>query len=92
MKTTIRYRVPEWHDEIRTIEVIRETEKQLVYRNAAGREQRENKDGYGQQSFRTWTEAHAYLLARARRRLEAARVQLSKAHGALGQIKGMKQP
>ena len=41
---------------------------------------------------KTWAEAHAALLAMAERELAAARLQLARAQGDHGRIKGMKPP
>ena len=40
----------------------------------------------------TWEEAHAYLMALANENLEKARLQLQRAQGHHGNIKGMKKP
>jgi hypothetical protein len=40
----------------------------------------------------TWADAHAALLAKAERKLAAARLQLERAQGDHGRIKGMKPP
>jgi hypothetical protein len=40
----------------------------------------------------TWADAHAALLAKAERELAAARLQLQRAQGDHGRIKGMKPP
>lgn len=40
----------------------------------------------------TWEEAHAYLMAQANENLEKARLQLQRAQGHHGNIKGMKKP
>jgi hypothetical protein len=40
----------------------------------------------------TWEEAHAYLMAQANENLEKAQLQLQKAQGHYGNIKGMKKP
>lgn len=40
----------------------------------------------------TWADAHAALLGKAERELDAARRQLERARGDYGRIKGMKPP
>ena len=41
---------------------------------------------------KTWADAHAALLAKAERELDAARLRLQRAQGDHGRIKGMKPP
>ena len=42
--------------------------------------------------FDTWEQAHSYLLGRTENRLTAAHLELQKAQGEYGNVKGMKKP
>jgi hypothetical protein len=92
VKTTTWYQVPRWDDEIKAVEVIRATEKMLVTSGSRGKEEREYKNGYGQQSFPTWAGAHAYLMRRVESEIRTAHAKLENATASLEKIKRMKQP
>lgn len=88
----IKYRTDRWGDKIESLEVLKETEKQIVYMNRHGREIREAKSSEWQKWHDTWEEAKDSLLRRAESRVQSLRCQLEKANGELGNIKGMKRP
>jgi hypothetical protein len=84
-----------WLDSgIRRVEVVRETEASVwVVRNGLARsqktERREAKRGEYAQYHDTWEAAHAHLVKKAESEVKAARLQLEKVNGKLGNIKGM---
>ncbi len=83
----IKYRTR--FDEIKAIEVLRETDKQVVL--LVGKtERRENKVSGWSNWHDTWEDAHAFLIAQAEREVNSLRLQLELAKGTLGQIKGIK--
>ena len=55
-------------------------------------EKRQAKIGEWARYHDTWELAHAYLLALATQNLEAARLNLARAQGHYGNLKGMKPP
>jgi hypothetical protein len=57
-----------------------------------GKPQRENIASGYRSYHKTWADAHAAMLAKAERELDAARCQLERAQGYHGRIKGMKPP
>lgn len=80
-------------DEIEEIEVLRETDKQVVLlANDFGKECRENKQSEWQNWFNTWEQAHQFILTKADEDVKSLRLQLEQANGKYGQIKGMKTP
>ena len=76
-------------NEIEAIEVLRETEKQVV-RLVGKTERRESKVCDWYMWHDTWEDAHAFLIAEAENEINSLRLQLDQAKGTLGQIKGMK--
>ena len=83
----IKYRIR--FDEIKAIEVLRETDKQVVL--LVGKtEHRENKVSGWSTWHDTWEDAHAFLVEEAEKKVNSIRLQLDRAKGRLGQIKGMK--
>ena len=83
----IKYRTR--FNEIKAIEVLRETDKQVVI--LVGKtERRENKVSDWSSWHDTWEDAHAFLIAEAENKVDSLRLQLEQAKGTLGQIKGMK--
>lgn len=76
-------------NKIEAIEVLRETEKQVV-RLVGETERRESKvcDWYVWHD--TWEDAHAFLIAEAENEINSLRLRLEQAKGTLGQIQGMK--
>jgi hypothetical protein len=83
----IKYRTR--FNEIKAIEVLRETDKQVVI--LVGKtERREHKvcDWYAWHD--TWEDSHAFLIAEAEENVNSLRLRLEQAKGTLGQIKGMK--
>lgn len=79
-------------EEIRAIEVVRETDKQIVWLNKNGHEQREAKASSWRNWHDTWEDAHAFLVAGAEREVKLLRSQLDRAKGKLRQIREMKKP
>lgn len=72
---------------INHIEVESETEKSVWIK---GR-RRSKESGY-ERFHDTWEKAHAFLLDRETKNVEAIRRQLDYANGKLGNVKGMKKP
>ena len=87
----IKYRTC-W-DKIEAVEVLRETEK-TVFLPGRGRrnEEREAKRSDYQNWFDSWDDAKAFLVAGAERKVETARMNLERAKGKLGQLRGMREP
>lgn len=91
----IWYRTGQHKPLIEPVEVIRETKDFVVITfDDWGKpvERRDSKRGRGYCYFKTWEEAHVFLLERAEREVEAARSQLNQRTGYLGNIKGLKPP
>lgn len=88
----IKYRTR--FDKIEAIEVLRETEHQVVLppSNPRGRECRESKRTDWSNWHDTWEDARAFLMGNAQREVDRARMALERAKGRLGNIKGMKKP
>lgn len=78
-------------NEIHSVDVVRET-AMFVIRLVRGRERRDAKTSDCDQYHDSWDAAHAFLLARADRRLNAARRALQLAQSEYGNVKGMKKP
>ena len=89
----IKYQT-KWHGssmaQIEAIEVLRETEKQVVLLLGNGKESRENKKSDWQNWFDTWKQAHEFLVSEAVKEVRELRLKLQQANGHLGSIKGMK--
>ena len=82
-------------DLIESVTVVKSTDKTVVVRQKDwhGHETDSRaaiKSGY-KNYFRTWKEAHAYLLARAEAAVESARRRLELANGQLGNVRGLKK-
>lgn len=86
----IKYRTR--FEKIEALEVLRETAHQVVLPPTRGRETRESKRSDWSNWHDTWEEAHAFLVDKAQREVDAIRGQLERAKGKLGNIKGMKKP
>ena len=93
-ETTTWYGIERWSDGIKPVSVVKETEKtiSIVGKYGGNRAVRTDKVGNSERYFRTWEEAHAYLLSRCQSHVENARRQLEKANSTLGNVKGMKKP
>lgn len=78
---------------IEPVEVLKETAKTLVLRksSAFGVEQT-YRVNIGRDYYRTWEEAHKYLLEVSERRLESARRNLQEQQSFHGDVKSMKDP
>jgi hypothetical protein len=82
---------------IERIEAIRETAECVILpingRTLKGKvERREAKRSEWAQYHDTWVDAHAYLVERAEAQVQGLRLQLQRASGTVGNLKGMKQP
>lgn len=77
-----------WRPEIKAVEIERETEHTVTLLDG----RRENKVTTWDKYFDSWSEAHAFLMAKAEEKVEAAREKLQRARDVLGNIKGMKKP
>lgn len=90
------YIATEWRQSIEQIEVERVTEKtywQIGYKNGS------RLITSNRAVFATWDDAHEWLVnahlencEQARRHIERANLSLKRAKGALGNVKGMKNP
>ena len=93
----IKYRTSGWSWRIEQVEVQRETDKSVwvEFKNDyTGKTSvsRSDKNCAQQQFHDTWEAAHAYLLDKAERAAQSARVSLEHANGRLGNVKGMQKP
>jgi hypothetical protein len=86
----IKYRT--MFGKIDAVEIVRETEKQVVLTGHAGRTRRENKNSDWLNWHDTWEDAHKFLIAEAEKKVKKLRLDLERANGELGQINGMKEP
>jgi len=86
----IKYKTEEWRGEpsarILKIEFERETDKCVWIGNNRHLKITEN-----ERYFDTWEEAHEYILDLAKDKVNNVKVQLDRAKGLLGNIKGMKE-
>jgi hypothetical protein len=78
-------------DEIKEVEVIRETPKQVVIKLRRNGERREDKRSNYMNWFNTWDEAHEFLVEQAREEVNQLCKRLDRAKGELGRIRGMKK-
>ncbi|HBI70693.1 MAG TPA: hypothetical protein DDZ22_17315 [Massilia sp.] len=91
----IKFRTGYSANKVERVQVIRETAA-CVYVKSEGwqkggkSERREAKHGEFAQYHDTWLAAHAYLVEKAEAKVAAARKELERANGELGNIKGMK--
>ncbi len=88
-----------WDDRIAKVECSKVTEKSVwLLTNLCSMQHnlakpiREARTAPHHSYHETWEDAHAYLMARAEKKLENARFQLQAAQGHYGNIKGMKKP
>jgi hypothetical protein len=84
-------------DKIEAVKVIKSSEKTIVVREKAllgerFSDVRSNINSEWAHHFRTWKEAHDYLLTKAEHKVDELRVSLERAKGSLGNIRGMKEP
>lgn len=90
------YRTRHYGLEIEPVEVVKVTDKtvQVKERSWHGHDSisRVAIKSEWQQHFRTWEEAHEYLMDRAQQKVESLRIQLQTANGFLGNVKGLKKP
>ena len=78
---------------IEPVQVVKSTEKTVTLAaKANGRERRSAIASTYDCYFRTWEEAHAYLLERAESKVQSARRSLELANSYLGNVRGMKKP
>ena len=76
---------------IQEVEIVRETEKQVVIRSHNGSERREAKRSDYQNYFDDWQSAKDFLLNNAEKKVDGIKMQLERARGELGNIKGLRQ-
>lgn len=78
---------------IEEVEVLRETAKTVVLISAAsGKERREAKRSEYYNWHDSWEDAHNFQIAEAQRKVDLIRLQLDRANGDLGRIKGQRKP
>ena len=86
----IKYRTC-W-DTIEAIEILRETEKTVCFQFlGSGKEVRESKRSNFQNWHDTFEEAKEFLVYQAEYEVEKAMINLERAKGKLGQLRGMRQ-
>ena len=92
MERMLKYKTK--FEKIEAVEILRETEHQVVLppTHTNGKERREQKRCYWYAWHDSWDDAHAYLVAKAQADVDSLRLQLARANGKLGNIKGMKKP
>lgn len=76
---------------IEEVEVVRETEKQVVILTYSGKERRESKRSDFHNYFDDWQSAKDFILEKAQIEVDRLRRQLEVAKGELGNIKGLRQ-
>lgn len=90
-----RYKTTRWYIEIEEIEVIRETDNFIIFadenRYNRKKEQRAAKRSEFHLYHETWEAAHAYLLERAKNRIDQSQSELNKFIGELKIIESMKK-
>ena len=81
-------------DKIEPVEVVRHTAKFVIFPKDEfwNKERKEAKRSDWSNYFETWEEAYDYALTKAQAKVDSLRLQLQKANGTLGNIKGMKPP
>ena len=93
-----KWKTGKWKTGIEVLECTRETALTVWYlqkshfQGGASKERKLSKTGDYEQVHDTWEAARAYLLEKANSRLTAARLELMKAQGELGNVMGMKPP
>ena len=88
------YRASDWSSiPISKVKVIKLTAKTLVYASRGSRGEvytnTERLQASSHAFFPVWEEARDWLLRKAERELESARLQLQRAQGKVGNIKGL---
>lgn len=87
------YRTVDWKAEIVPVEVERVGEKSVWVRNdRRGKTERHALIGAWNQYHHTWEEARQFLLKKAEASAQSLRLQLERANGHVGNIKGLKEP
>lgn len=86
-----------YRETIERFQIVKKTPKQVVYLSDSWhkgdfREIRSNITGRHENFFDTWAEAHAFLVDRAEKSVDAAKSRLHEAKSHLGQTKSMKAP
>ena len=93
----VKFRTTGTAGSIDPVELLRETAAFVYVANksniaGAKAERREAKVSSYDRYHDTWAAAHRYLLAKAEGEVRAARTELARVSGYLGNIKGMKPP
>lgn len=92
----IKWQTNRYDSKIERMECTRETARTVWYMASGGIrgqiERKQSKDGDWHQLHDSWDAAHVFLMGRAQRSLESARIQLASAQGEFGNVKGMKKP
>ena len=83
----VKYKTTKWDVEIQPVEIERETIASVWIKGS-----RSSKHSEYARFWDTWEEAHTHLLNKAKRQVESLRLQLERAKGELGNIKGMRAP
>ncbi len=89
-----RYQTTHWEIKIREIEVLRETDSFVFLADEYDRrkERREAKNSHYCFWYKTWEEAYAYLLQRAKDRISFCKSELEKRTNELRIIENMQKP
>lgn len=78
---------------IEPVDVVKSTDKTVTLAATGnGRERRSAINSGWHHYFRTWEEAHAYLLEKSESKVLSARRNLELANGQFGNVRGMKKP
>ena len=89
----VKWRTGGWGSEdIQRVECVRETEKCIFICDSRGRERKSMKHSDYEQYHDSWQAAKDYLLAGARRQVEACKTRLHDARTQLGMIESLKEP
>lgn len=87
------YKTKRYSPKIEPVSVVKNTEKTVTLAPTQYfRERRADRMGQYEQYWRTWEDAHAYLVGRSEGELTSARRALQAAQDFHGNVKGMKKP
>lgn len=88
----IKYRTS-YGAKVEAVKILRETPKTVVFSGIiTGDEIREAKRSNYINWHDSWEDAHSFLMEEAQWKIDGLRLQLERAKGELGNIKGMKKP
>jgi hypothetical protein len=87
-----RYKVEKYNNDIKTVEVWRETEKAVFFANARGGVDQERKGADWHQWFNTWHQAKNFLIGRTENQISYLESKLCATRADLTEILQMMPP